>query len=374
MSDLSPLVADGDVEATRTLLDSGADAVRLQRNSLLIAAAVVALTGLLAIAQAAARHLAPRREDAHVLAAIGLTTADRRRAGLLAVGPGLVGGALSALLLALLASRLLPLGLARRADPVRGVRVDWPVLAVGLASTLVAVWLCAVVVVRRWVRPDRNDADGRPSLIARVTGDARPAPGPDGRLQPRPRQRSRACPTPGGADARRARRDDGHRRRGAGDPVQPRRPRRRRRTLSGSRGTSSSTSTRPNSAMSACGWLPNPRVAGVEAMHKGEVNLGGAGATIRQVGAIGLEGLTGPMWLAVLEGRDPAGPGEIAVGTSTMRSLDLAVGDMTTVSGPCGERRVEVVGRSVLPLVNGDDPDSGVVLTLSTFDELCAAS
>ena len=59
VSDLSPLVADGDVEATRTLLDSGADAVRLQRNGLLIAGAVVALTGLLAIAQAAARHLAP---------------------------------------------------------------------------------------------------------------------------------------------------------------------------------------------------------------------------------------------------------------------------------------------------------------------------
>ena len=96
VSDLSPLVADGDVEATRTLLDSGADAVRLQRNGLLIAGAVVALTGLLAIAQAAARHLAPRRGDAHVLAAIGLTTADRRRAGLLAVGPGLIGGALSA--------------------------------------------------------------------------------------------------------------------------------------------------------------------------------------------------------------------------------------------------------------------------------------
>ena len=31
-----------------------------------------------------------------------------------------------------------------------------------------------------------------------------------------------------------------------------------------------------------------------------------------------------------------------------------------------------MVGRSIVPLVNGDDPDSGVVLPLSTFDELCA--
>ena len=78
------------------------------------------------------------------------------------------------------------------------------------------------------------------------------------------------------------------------------------------------------------------------------------------------------MWLAVLDGRAPAGPGEIAIGTTTMRSLGLSIGDVTTVSGPCGERRVEVVGRAVVPLLFGDDPDSGSVLPLATFDELCA--
>ena len=67
-------IADGDVEATGdTARQRPAMPCRLQRNGLLIAAAIVALAGLLAIAQAVARHLAPRREDAHVLAAIGLT-------------------------------------------------------------------------------------------------------------------------------------------------------------------------------------------------------------------------------------------------------------------------------------------------------------
>ena len=116
----------------------------------------------------------------------------------------------------------------------------------------------------------------------------------------------------------------------------------------------------------------DPRVAGVEAVHNGEVDLRGADGTIRQVGATGLEGLSGPMWLAVLDGRAPAGPGEIAIGTATMRSLGLSIGDVTTVSSPCGERRVEVVGRAVVPLLHGDDPDSGSVLPLTTFDELCA--
>ncbi len=226
VSDLSPLIADGDVEATRTLLDSGRDAVSLQRNGLLIAGAIVALAGLLAIAQAVARHLAPRREDAHVLAAIGLTTAGRRHAGLLAVGPGLTIGALIGLGLAVLASPLLPLGLARRADVVHGLRVDWPVLAAGLAAALVAVWVCAVVVVRRWVRPAGSGHHRSPITDCPRVRHARPAPGPDGRLQPRPRQWPRPRPAPGRADARRARRDDRRRRRGAGDPLQPRRPRR----------------------------------------------------------------------------------------------------------------------------------------------------
>ena len=50
----------------------------------------------------------------------------------------------------------------------------------------------------------------------------------------------------------------------------------------------------------------DPRVAGVEAMHSGEVDLGGAEGTIRQVGAIGLEGSPArcgwPFWTA---GRRP---------------------------------------------------------------------
>ena len=150
---------------------------RLQRNGLLIAGAVVGLTGLLAIAQAVARHLAPRRGDSHVLAAIGLTPAARRHAGLLAVAPA-DRRSLIALPLALLASPSAPArpGPPRRSRPRPPRRLARA--AVGLAVALVAVWLCAVVAVRRWVRPNRQTQTVAHRRIARVTATLglRPVP------------------------------------------------------------------------------------------------------------------------------------------------------------------------------------------------------
>ena len=116
----------------------------------------------------------------------------------------------------------------------------------------------------------------------------------------------------------------------------------------------------------------DPRVTGVEIGHVGEINVAGADDVTTQIGAIGLEGASGPMWLAVLDGRAPGGPGEIALGTATLGNLGLSVGDTTTISGPCGERQAQVVGRTIVPLFVSDDPDEGCVVPLATFDELCA--
>ena len=73
ISELSQRVVRGDVLGTAGLLGSAQRAVDLQHRGLLLAAAVVGVTGLVAITQAVARHLSPRREDDEVLAAIGLT-------------------------------------------------------------------------------------------------------------------------------------------------------------------------------------------------------------------------------------------------------------------------------------------------------------
>ena len=70
----------------------------------------------------------------------------------------------------------------------------------------------------------------------------------------------------------------------------------------------------------------------------------------------------------------PLGRGEIALASATMATVALHTGDRTTVSGPCGEFEVEVVGRVIVPLTGSNYPDDGSVLTLDAFDELCAQS
>jgi ABC-type lipoprotein release transport system permease subunit len=371
ISELSRRVERGDVETTGTLVEGAQRAVELQRNGLLITAGVVAAAALVAVGQALGRHLAPRREDSHVLAAIGLTPAARRCAGLLAIAPAAITGVLVGVPIAVVASPLFPLGLARRADPVHGLRADWQVLLCGVVVALAAVWTCAVFVVRRWAQPRVDEGAQRAATVARISEAVglRPVPSAGAHLAlagGRGRARLPVLPVLAALIAVVAI--------VVGSLVV-------RSSLQGLTGDAERYGQPWDVAVAADALeqrdvgrviASDPRVAGVEAMHNGEVDLRGADGTIRQVGATGLEGLSGPMWLAVLDGRAPAGPGEIAIGTATMRSLGLSIGDVTTVSSPCGERRVEVVGRAIVPLLNGDDPDSGSVLQLTTFDELCA--
>ena len=309
VSELSRLVEEGQVEETGDVLRSAQRAAELQRNALLIAAATVAVTALLAIGQAVTRHLAPRREDAHVLAAIGLTAAERRRAGLYAILPALVAGAFGGVALAVVASPLLPLGIARRADPDGGVHADWQVLLGGLVIAIVATSVCAAVAVRRWDRgPARAVTERRPATIARVAAalGLRPVPSAGSHLalaSGRGRARLPVLPTLAGLAAIVA-------------------------VVVGSLAVRSSligllgdadrfgqpwdvTVDADPAEQREVGLrlAADPRVAGVDVVHKGELNLAAADGSVRQVGSTGLEGLTGPMRLAVLDGRSPFAAG-----------------------------------------------------------------
>jgi hypothetical protein len=371
VADVSTAVENGDVDTTSGILESAERAAELQRNALLVAATIVSAAGVLAIVQAIARHLAPRREDADVLAAIGLTPAERRHAALLSLGPALTIGAVFSMTVAWVLSPLFPLGLARRADPVHGLRPDWHVLLIGLAVATVVVWVCAAMVVQRWVRPRSSDGAVRTAAIARHTATLglRPSPSVGCHLalaSGRGRTRLPVVPTLAVLAASAA-------------------------VVVGALSVRSSLVGLAGDAErygqpwdvfvdggdeppgdTARQLVDDRRVVGVDAVGKGEVDVHGADGAVRQIGTIGLEGVTGPMWLAALDGRAPAEPGEIALGSTTMRALGLELGEQTTISGPCGERRVEVVGRVAVPLLSDDDPDSGSVLPLSTFDELCA--
>jgi hypothetical protein len=371
VSELSTIV-DGDVRGASDLLSTGERAAGLQRRGLLLAGGIVAAAGILVVAQAVARHLAARSGDSDVLASIGLTRGERWIAATLSVAPALAGGILIGSTLAVGLSPLLPLGLPRRADPDVGLHADWVVLALGVASAVVLVAAATALAVRRWLRTAHDRVDERPAVAARL-GSAlglRPVALTGSRLAlegGRGRRRMPAVPTLVALVATTG-------------------------AVVGSLIVSASLDGLvANAERYGQPWdvfvtsiheaeLPDAgrllsedaRVAGVDLARQGELNVTTADGTTTQIGAIGLDGATGPMWLAVLDGRAPGGPAEIAVASRTMDQLGLEVGDTTTVSGACGERAVTVVGRAIVPVILSGDPDHGLVATGDLFAELCA--
>lgn len=94
-----------------------------------------------------------------------------------------------------------------------------------------------------------------------------------------------------------------------------------------------------------------------------EIRMGG-----RATGVLAMESIRGALSPTVLEGRAPAGSGEILLGTKTAGTLAAEIGD--TVEGRIGDRAsaFRVVGRGVLPdfAITGTGPlafGNGVAMT-----------
>jgi hypothetical protein len=124
--------------------DEGAQAAVIERSirpeavALALFAAVLAITALLAVGQAATRVLAARSLDNSTLAALGMTRGQLMSAGLIEVSVTAAVGAVAAAAVAVAASPLMPIGAARLAEPDPGISGDAPVLAVG-AGAIVAL-------------------------------------------------------------------------------------------------------------------------------------------------------------------------------------------------------------------------------------------
>ncbi len=157
------------------------DAIRLQATPIMRAigtalevfAGVAGLAGLAAIGYAVARLQQSSAADDPVLSALGI---GRRRRWTRAVVPaalGVVGGAALGLVVAITASPLFPIGLARRAEPHRGLDVDAPTLLLGALAALV---LGLVVVALLGALSGRSaleaSAPPRRSILGRRAADA----------------------------------------------------------------------------------------------------------------------------------------------------------------------------------------------------------
>jgi hypothetical protein len=86
----------------------------------------------------------------------------------------------------------------------------------------------------------------------------------------------------------------------------------------------------------------------------------------------GSEKLKGDLDLVVVEGRAPAAPDEIAFAPTTMKRLDLRIGDEVTL-GPDDDHTAVVVGAALLPATAHTDYDQSAWVTLDTLHEVLPA-
>ena len=141
----------------------------------------VALAGAIAGTQALNLQLQALAGDQATLAALGMTRRERIVATVLFAVPVAAAAAAAAVGVAVAASPLFPISLARRAEPDPGLHADWVVLGAGAAVVVAAILAAAAVRGWRFTRDMRFGAgsavEARPGIAARVAARLRLSPG-----------------------------------------------------------------------------------------------------------------------------------------------------------------------------------------------------
>ena len=302
--------------------------------------------------------------DRDIETALGATTRQQTVAGVLALAPAIVVGAVGAVLLATGLSALTPRGLARRAEIDPGMRIDPVVLTIGAAVILGLGGALLVAATRRSLRP-RPSAS--PRFVALPAGVG--ATGLLGiALATRPVHRGRLIA--GGAIVATA------------------------MGVAGVLGVWSFEAGRDR-------LVADGRLFGVDAdlAWRGaadDVDAAVAAARSSGVDAVGVRfaldsdlTLTGPGGSAtgnpsavdvvtgwagptIVRGRTPAGPDEVALGDNVMAELDIDLGHTVRVGGPGGDGVLRVVGEVVAWGV--DEVDDGFEVSMDGMRALARLS
>jgi len=335
---------------------SAQSAIDVLTLALWVFAAVAALAGVVAIGIVLTRAVSLGSTDQETLRSLGITRAQR----VLMSGPQALliaaGGGILAVLGAVAASPLLPIGIARRADPDPGFHLDWVVLALGIiavaAFVLAVAFLAALRATRRSALDASAGARQHPSKI--VEGAARaglaPAATSGLRMALEPGRGRTAVPVRSAYL-------------GAVFGVlgvtailvfassldhlvaTPR--------LYGSTWDFQTEDTR---FQSTCGNndFGLARVAGVGAVAAvchNDIQIDG-----RPVTGSGFTPVRGSIEPEVVAGRAPRSPGEVALGAVTLRALGKNIGSLVQGRGPHGTVRYRIVGRAVFPKLGGTQP------------------
>jgi hypothetical protein len=341
-------IAFGTIDSVTAKVDR---AVRPEVGALVIFSIVIALTGLLVVGQALARETFVDSADGPTIRALGGTRGQLFGVAMFRAALVVGGGAALAVVIAFAASPLLPIGVARTAEPDPGLAFDGRVLGLGFVAVVLLALALAAVPAWRYSRVRAPGDPVRPSRVASALTNA-------------------GAPVPAVAGVRMA--------------LEPGRGR-----------TAVPVRTSIVSALLAIAMVigalviaasldhlvSTPRLYGwnwdvqmnvsgsdpaaVAAAHAGVAKvLDDASAVARwstisishlrlpggAVAAVGVTTRYGAVFPTLIRGRIPTRADEIALGERTAKDLGLSVGDTVAVRDNDGSpRRLTIVGRVVLP-------------------------
>jgi putative ABC transport system permease protein len=328
------------------------NAIDVLTVALWVFAGVAALAGLVAIVIILGREISLTATDQGTQSALGLTRRQRLGVGTLHVLPVAFGGALVAAVVAAAASPLFPIGVARRAEPDPGLRIDGGVLALGVLAIAAVVIVIAFAATLRSTRSHRVE-NPAPGAFAAALGAATRTG-----LSPVATNGVRMAVEPG---------------RGSSTvPV--------RSAMFGAVFgvlgvvavlifASSLDHLAANPARYGWTWgfaavpdapavvgthsplLQVPGIAAAEEADTAPIQVDGHG-----VGAWGFRPIRGAVGPAIVAGRAPRGADEVALGAATLDELGKGIGDTVHAEGPDGHHGYTIVGKAVFPQLDGPQP------------------
>jgi ABC-type lipoprotein release transport system permease subunit len=324
--------------------------------SMMVLAGIIALAGLIVGALLVTRTVARAAFESAPLVAIGMTNKERAMAITIALAPAsVVAGALTAVVAAL-STAFLPFGLARRADPSSGLRLDLGPVVIGAAATIALVVATVAVLAFREVRRRNIGGARRNGVVDRLARAGLPvgplvgvdlAVGP-GRAGSATGNHFAAAAVAMASAA------------GVGALV-----------LGASTGHLETTPA-------AYGWTwdyvvhgdagdslaDDPDVDMLALVTVGALSLDGRPVLVR-----GMDSIKGAPPVLIVDGRPP-GNGEVVLGRRTMADLGVRIGDTIVAHGE-DSRQMRVVGEAVLAgVIDVPEASWGAAMQASDFEEL----
>lgn len=348
------LVEAADALTTAETITAGTRrAIRLESIALAGFAVLAALAALLLVGQTLGRQIVLEAVESPILRALGMTRGQLIGVAVVRAVPIALAGAGLAVAGAVALSPATPLGVARRAELTPGVAVDLPVLVGGAAALAVAVLACAAAAAWR--------AAGAPAGALGV----REVAGAERRSRVGAALASAGL-SPVAVTGTRLALEPGRGRTAV--PV--------RSAIIAAAGAVCALTVAVTFSASLLGLLGDRRAYGVtwdvsvgnfsdpQAADQGARKLAAnpgvaayAGVVTgledplldgRSVQIIALAPGKGELLPAVIEGRAPTQPDEIALGSVTMRTLGKRIGDTVLATTTGASRRLRVVGRLVV--------------------------